>query len=363
MSNKKVLFLHKWFALSGGVERVHQNLSNALANEGITSEFYVYDIKGEMKEGYDKLLKTQKAAHPIQTDSFLNKLRHLFAHIKAQKIEVIIAATETANILAALCAVRFPKLSVVYTRHCAFDVSDQKLSPAKIKLLYNFYSLTGGAIVTVSGALQQELLSNIKFGRKRVEFIPNAVVDKQVIEKSQTNTESFNSSDYFCAVGRLVEQKGFDMLIQAYAQARNSNRHLPKLVIVGIGELLNELTELAKSLDVTEYVEFYGFSENPYYIIRNAQAFILSSRHEGMPTALVEAMYLNTPVIAFDCPTGPSELIENGRNGFLVEDGNVDMLAKAILNYKELQGKDIARSVSTFEYQSVARRYISEFSG
>ena len=89
----------------------------------------------------------------------------------------------------------------------------------------------------------------------------------------------------------------------------------------------------------------------------------MSSRHEGMPTALVEAMYLNTPVIAFDCPTGPSELIENGKNGFLVEANNVDKLADAISKYKQLHGKEIAQSVSAFEYQSVARRYINEFSG
>lgn len=362
MSRNNVLFLHKWFSLSGGVERVHQNLSNALANEGISSEFYVYDIKGDKKAGYDKLIDSKKATHPNQSDSFFKKLKHLFAHIKANDIDVIIAATETANILAAFCALRFPKLSVVYTRHCAFDVSDQKLSPAKIKLLYNFYSLTGGAIVTVSGSLKQELLRNIKLGRKHVEFIPNAVVDQQVIAKSLNNTDAFESTDYFCAVGRLVEQKGFDMLIQAYAQARQANNNLPKLLIVGIGELVDELTQLAESLNIKEYVEFYGFTENPYYIIRNAQAFILSSRHEGMPTALVEAMYLNTPVIAFDCPTGPSELIENGVNGFLVETNNVEKLADAIGRYKQLIGKDIADSVSAFEYQSVARRYIKEFS-
>lgn len=362
MVYKKVLFLHKWFALSGGVERVHQNLSNALASEGITSEFYVYDIKGDMKAGFDKLQETKKATHPKQDVGFLKKLLHLFDHIKKHDIDVIIAATETANILAALCALRFPTLSVVYTRHCAFDVSDQKLSPAKIKLLYNFYSLTGGSIVTVSGSLQQELLQNIKLGRKHVEFIPNAVVDEQVIAKSLTNTDNFESSDYFCAVGRLVEQKGFDMLIQAYAKAHQKNNNLPKLIIVGIGDLLDELTELAQSYNVIEHIEFYGFTDNPYYIIRNAQAFVLSSRHEGMPTALVEAMYLNTPVIAFDCPTGPSELIENGMNGFLVEDGNIDKLAEAILNYRDLHGKEIRQSVSAFEYQSVARRYINEFS-
>lgn len=362
MNTKKVLFLHKWFSLSGGVERVHQNLSIALANEGVVSEFYVYDITGSKKAGYEKLIETKIATHPKQNSSFVAKLRHLFTHIKKNNIDVIIAATETANILAGLCALRFPSLSVIYTRHCAFDVSDQKLSPAKIKLLYNFYSLTGGSIVTVSGSLQQELLKNIKLGRKHVEFIPNAVVDEQVVVKSLTNTDSFESSEYFCAVGRLVEQKGFDMLIEAYAQARQSNAELPKLIIVGIGDLLEALQTLAKSLQVNDYIEFYGFTDNPYYIIRNAQAFILSSRHEGMPTALVEAMYLNTPVIAFDCPTGPSELIENGTNGFLVEANNVEKLADAICHYEQLRGKEIAHSVNAFEYQSVARRYINEFS-
>lgn len=357
----KVLFLHKWFSLSGGVERVHKNLASALSEQGVTASFYVCNVAGDKYAGYKKLCSEHRATCPEAGSNLINRLKHLFAYIKHNEVNVLIAATETANMLALSCSLKFPNLKVIYTRHCDFDVSDQKLSPWMIKALYNLYSLSNQSIVAVSRRLQGELSSVIRIGKSSVSFIPNAVVSDRVLQLAGQNTDNFQPRRYFCAVGRLVKQKGFDLLIRAYALALRAQPQLPELVIVGVGDDLAQLQALAIAEGVADAVIFNGFTENPYYIINGAVAFILSSRHEGMPTALIEAMYLDTPVIAFDCPTGPAELIRHGENGLLVPYMDIHAMADAILNYQSICGRSISASVKDFQFQNVALAYMRQF--
>ncbi len=361
MEKYKVLFIHKFFTTGGGVERVHKNLSQALGDEGVTSVFYVHDVTGESKEGFSQLQDSFSAFAADSNNGFRQKLSYLYSLIKRKEINVIIAATETANILAFLCKLRFPKLKVIYTRHCAFDVSDQKLAPWAIKALYSLYSLSNGKIIAVSESLKQQIKDAVIFGKNKVSFIPNAVLQPSIAELSIKSPQSPLPERYFCGVGRLVEQKGFDLLLEAYSKARLKDATLPELVIVGAGEDLEALKKQAASLGINKVVHFTGFTTNPYCIIKRAEAFVLSSRHEGMPTVLVEAMSLNTPVIAFDCPTGPSELITPDETGILVKALDTDALANALCNYNSLKSKPISDKVKHFSYKNVANAYIAQF--
>ena len=103
MEKYKVLFIHKFFTTGGGVERVHKNLSQALNDEGVTSIFYVHDVTGESKEGFSQLQDSFTAFAADSNNGFKQKLSYLYSLIKRKEINVIIAATETANILAFLC--------------------------------------------------------------------------------------------------------------------------------------------------------------------------------------------------------------------------------------------------------------------
>lgn len=352
----KVLFLQKWCSLSGGVERVNQNLSRAFAAQGVPSEFYIYSIEGEKKQGFDALSKAFAAVHSPQNASLLKRVKHLFSHIRHNHITTVIAATETANLLAFLCGVRYPNLHIIYCRHCAFDVSDQRLSPWLIKALYSLY-LISGTVVTVSRALQQQLKNSVMWGKQNIHFIANAVISEDLHRLSGEKLRPLGTPKYFIAVGRLVEQKGFDLLLEAYAKASTVDTNLPDLVIVGEGPDERTLKEQAIRLDIEDGVHFYGYASNPYPIIKGAKALILSSRHEGMPTVIIEALSLNVPVIAFDCPTGPSELVRNGINGKLIPPQDVDGLVDAILNYQDMPQSQLADSVSEFAYPAVVAKY------
>nr|WP_136250266.1 glycosyltransferase [Ningiella ruwaisensis] len=361
-----ILFLEKWHSHNGGIQKVNTNLASAMRSQSIMTTFYVYKTSGPHREGFDKLKSTFNAVTPPQETGFLNKLMHLYSTIKSQNVTCIVAATETANILAALCVLRYPKLNVIYTRHCAFDVDGQKLSPKKIKLLYNLYALTNKRIGAVSESLAQEIRSHLLINKSCVHFLPNAVVNAEIdclADKEQDNP--YIGTSYFCAVGRLTEQKGFDLLLESYAIALSKSKEgtLPNLVIVGDGELKPELTKLAKSLNIQDKVIFHGFTPNPYAIIKGAQAFLLSSRHEGMPTVIIESMFIGTPVVSFDCPTGPRELIEDGVNGILVENGNVAAFAN-VLTTESWRTLHCEKSfVNQFENNHAASLYLNHLSG
>lgn len=130
------------------------------------------------------------------------------------------------------------------------------------------------------------------------------------------------------AVGRLHEQKGFDLLLQAWQPIE---KHYPEwqLRIVGEGPKRAELETQVCELTLRHAI-VAGRTENVADEYRSASLFVLSSRYEGLPLALIEAMWCGTPCVAFDCPQGPAELLADGR-GWLVENGNVEKLTQQII--------------------------------
>jgi glycosyltransferase involved in cell wall biosynthesis len=245
---------------------------------------------------------------------------------------------------------------VIYSRHSPLNVSEQKLSPLAVRCLYNLYALSGGALVTVSERLRDELQRTL-VGRRPVHLIANAVLSQRVQQLAENGVDDGVAGDYFCAVGRLVPVKGFDLLLQAYALARRQRGGLPGLLIVGEGEQRGQLQALAAALGIAGAVRFHGYTSNPYYLMKRAKAFVLSSRHEGMPTVLVEAMALGTPVISFDCTSGPAELIGDSSRGLLVPAEDVDALAAALVRYDSVPAAD-ASAVERFRFERAAEAYL-----
>lgn len=131
------------------------------------------------------------------------------------------------------------------------------------------------------------------------------------------------------ALGRLHPVKGHDLLIQAFETIAD---HHPdwSLRIFGEGEFRGNLEQQIATSRVGDRIILEGFTRSPETSLRSAGIFVLSSRHEGFPNALVEAMSMGLPCISFDCPYGPAELITHGKNGLLVPPGDVHALASAM---------------------------------
>jgi len=141
-------------------------------------------------------------------------------------------------------------------------------------------------------------------------------------------------SPFIVSMGRLVHQKGFDQLLEAFSICRNWHKNW-SLIIMGEGPKRDELEKLANRLGIKESVIFMGWTKDPYTVLQQAEFYVLSSRYEGFPNALLEAMSCGLPVISYDCPSGPSDIINHGENGLLLPQGDLEAMVASIKRLME----------------------------
>lgn len=163
---------------------------------------------------------------------------------------------------------------------------------------------------------------------RSVQVIPNPVkvAPESLYNKPEVLLPACNK---LVAMGSLTTQKGFDLLIDVFANLYRNHSNW-NLIILGEGVLDNELKSRASRLDIEHAVIFAGRVENPFSIMSRCDLFVLSSRYEGFPNALLEAMACGLPVVSFDCPTGPNQIIQHGINGLLVPSEDKDRLKEAL---------------------------------
>lgn len=199
------------------------------------------------------------------------------------------------------------------------------------KLARLFYPWADG-IVAVSEGVADDLSSVTGLPRERIRVIYNPIVTPKLAEMAQAPLDhpwfAAGQPPVVLAVGRLEAQKDLPTLIRSFALVR---QHRPaRLLILGEGEERPALEALVDELGLQGDVGMPGFVPNPCPYMARAALFVLSSRWEGLPGALIEAMYCGAPIVATDCPSGPREILANGQYGQLVPVGDVTALAQTI---------------------------------
>ncbi len=197
--------------------------------------------------------------------------------------------------------------------------------PKNIQKASSIYKKSYG-IVTVSQVLQKKIETD--FGYTNVHTIYNGL-DFEELDALSKGPKPFDFP-YILGIGRMQSGiKQFDHLIEAYqnSSAREKGIHL---VLVGEGEDLQGYKDLVSNLGMQEHVHFLPFTENPFPIFKHAYATALTSKFEGFPNVLIESLAMGTPVLAYDCESGPNEIIDHGENGLLVENQNKDAMREAI---------------------------------
>ena len=351
----------------GGAERVATNLANHwISNHQYQVEIVLMQQEGELLGLVDSQIHVHNLkASKIRDSIFL--LRSYFA----QRQSTVILVNHLPLTSAAICAWHLAGRpgTLFTTDHTNLSISlDQELAvnPLYMQALLRFtYPLATG-LIAVSEGVKKDLCRLGAFADERVTVIYNPVVrglvnptPVEAAVRQQLWGPCFNH--HVLAVGSFKLQKNFPLLLQAFALLPHSLN--AKLTILGEGLLRSELEGLIFELGLSGRVALPGFALDPSCWYRSADLFVLSSSWEGFGNVIVEALECGVPVVSTDCPSGPAEILDNGRYGRLTPVGDATALASAMqASLLELHDHEaLRRRAQDFAVPKIADQYLAYF--
>lgn len=303
----KIFFVVRGLHNHGGIERVTSVIANGLADRG-----YQIGIVCLQKGKPYFALDNSVALHYIPNNRLMrvHNLRKLYTK---QKPDVVIFLGSHRSFMNIPASKGIPSIT---WEHFNANVNWHPLHKLSRKLAVKYSQ----RIVALT---QRDVENYIHlFKAKNVICIPNPIT----IEGLEPSPRS---EKRVLAVGRLAGQKGFDMLLDAWAKT-TERKHGWGLRIVGSGSHLKCLQERIECLQIADSVEIVPATKDIVSQFYQASIMAMSSRYEGLPLVLIEGMAAGLPIVSFDCDTGPSQIIENNKTGILVPPNNIDKLAEEL---------------------------------
>lgn len=320
---------------TGGVERRMITTARELVLRGYQVDIVVIDSRGDLRRDIPKGTRLIELGTGLGTGKLILAVFPLRSYLADSRPDVLWSATTQANIVAILAKVMnggTPWVIVSERSTLSRRVGKGpkgRLLPILAKLLYP----RADRIHAVSTGVADDLSQLTGIARDTINVIYNPVISAETLALSETKLDHpwFGNGEppVILGVGRLVRAKGFDVLIEAFAITLK--RRPMRLVIVGEGPERSALEQKARQLGLAAHVDFVGFDQNPHRYMRRAAVFVLSSRWEGLPAVLIEALATGVPVVSTDCPSGPREILLDGKIGELVPVDAPNDLAEAIL--------------------------------
>ncbi len=316
----------------GGAERVMLNIAYGFVEQG-----YFVDVVLARKEGsYLSQVDSQINLVDLNAKSLLRSTTLLSRYLRQEQPIALLSALEDTNLVALLAKqLARVKIPLIVTVHNNLSQESHNATSLKRKyvpyIIPLFYPLAD-AVVAVSQGVANDL-KKLSLRSNNIKVIYNPIVTPELTKNVHKSLEhpwfATGEPPVILGVGRLNQQKDFLTLIRAFAKVR---QQLPaRLIILGEGEERSSLELLVKELNLNNDVALPGFVDNPYIYMAKAAVLVLSSGWEGFGNVLVEAMAVGTPVVATDCPSGPAEILENGKYGALVPVGDENKMAEAII--------------------------------
>lgn len=309
----------------GGAERVMVLLANGLARSGHEVELVV----ATPDNAYASAIAPDVTVCCLGVSRVAASLPALVRYLRLRRPDTLVSAMGHANVVAVLAgALARGGTRVVVTEHTLFSAGTARrggLNARVLRAIMKRCYLRADAIVAVSRGVADDLAHCLGLHRRRIDVVYNPVVDECLYRQA---SQPIKGDVTVLAAGRLVRSKGFETLIDAFAVLRRQGS--ARLTILGEGPLRTTLSERAAERGVREDLDMPGFVDNPYAYMSAAGVFVVSSEVEGLSNVLVEAMACGAPVVSTDCPSGPREVLEDGRWGRLVPVGDAQALASAM---------------------------------
>jgi len=348
---KKIIFVAQSLR-RGGAERVVSLLSQEFERMGNRVKIVLFSNDIEYEYGGEVINLNTPASSNYFIKLFrlfqrVHKLRKIF---KNEKPDYIFSFMESCNFASILTGE-----NVVVSIRNNPEKKHNWYQKLLIKILYNFKNVK--KIVSVSKEIEKILNKDYSLNNTITILNPIIIDNNYKIKEDLSKYRPF-----VLGVGRLHKQKNFDLLIKAYSKTQVKKD--AKLLIVGEGKERKSLELLINSLNLDDQVILVGQKGNIKDYYMQCDMYILSSRFEGFPNVLVEALSNNCACIATDCPTGPNEIIKNGKNGLLVENENEEELRKSIDKLyfdKELKNKfrqNAQKSIEHLKLELIAKEWL-----
>jgi glycosyltransferase involved in cell wall biosynthesis len=345
----------------GGAEKVCVSIANGLVEKGYIVNLVVLDLKEAV---YTEKLNQEVNLVNLNTSRARKSYKKLQDYIKTNNPhQFLVFNYELALILILIRIINKSKF-LTYLRSIntisELNKTDtfflrRSIKQFLIRLVYTKADL----VIAQSEGMKTDLVTNLGVPSEKVIVIHNPI-DKKIYEYDEKfNSKHQEEASDFLFVGRLAPQKNISDLMKAFKICLEKRPGL-KMKVVGEGPLKNELISYANKIGIKNNVIFCDFKKDLIPIYLNTRTTVLSSRFEGFPNVLLESIALGIPVVSYNCPSGPSEIIDHGRNGFLVEHYNVKDLALRMIKAVDYNWNKtvIVNSAKKFSPDYILEEYI-----
>ncbi|HLI63610.1 MAG TPA: glycosyltransferase [Terriglobales bacterium] len=345
----------------GGLERVMLNLARGLALKGTRVDLVLACAQGP----YLQAVPPGVNLVDFRSLRVSRSILRLASYLRHRRPDAVISASTHANV-ATICARAIARgaTRVIVTEHnppttVAEYNQDWRtwLLHRTMKSAYRF----ADSVVAVSRGLADDMARRLQFDRDSINVIYNPVVTPALLANAAEPLDhpwfGPGQPPVVLAVGRLEPRKDFSTLLRAFTRLRRARP--ARIMILGEGPDRPRLESIVRELRIEENAALPGFVDNPYKYMKRAKVLVLSSRSEGLPTVLIEAMALGTQVVSTDCLSGPDEILEWGKWGKLVPVGDDLQMASAICDILDGRARyNVEDRASAFSLDNIVDSYL-----
>lgn len=361
LNNKRITLIISSLT-GGGAEGICVSIANNFAKNGWFVDLVVLNLNDEV---YLNRISDNVNLIVLNVNHVRNSFTKLFKYLYTKNVKTVLVFNHELAVTLVILRYLFRLKIKIISRN--ISVLSIKIKQYKIENLWTrniirplvkyFYKKIDH-VINQSHSMRDDLIDIFPQLNQNSSVINNPISEQIYNYSNKYDLNKIAKKNYLLCVGRLEKVKAFHYAIEAFSDIANKSQNL-RLKIVGQGSLEGELKQKVKDCNLESRVDFEGFQKNiiPYYLY--AKATILTSLYEGYPNVLIESIAMNTPVVAFNCPGGTSEIVKNGINGYLVKNKDINDLKNklSILLSNKYNYEDLRNSIKENQIQNVFLKY------
>ena len=353
----------------GGAERVCVNLANEFVAKGHEVHIVVLNLENDVNT---HLLDKKVQVHSLGVSRLRYSFIAMLKYVKKYRPPFLfVFGNEMAVILNKLRKVHLINTPLIVRVLNNVNISlskEDNVSPIVENYLQKAQKQLADMehVIAQCDAMKEQLLEKKLIREEQISRVYNPV-SRELIRKTLEIKEPFAKRDAdrtreLVFIGRLDPQKNLPHLIEAFSEV---NREMPNtyLRLIGNGNLTESIKELVENKGLSTCVSFDGVYKNMESIYSKADMIVLSSEYEGMPNCLIEAIGCGIPIVSYDCPIGPREIVVDDVNGYLVKYNDINQLAEKIMEClnRDWKEEDIQKTAEKFDVSYIADEYLDLF--